>query len=98
MKWARNNTELLAWVTALLVPFLIDPSATHFSFCLFHLAGLDWCPGCGLGRSIAWLYRGEWSQSFQTHWFGIPGVLFLMHRIIVLLRIQLTLKPKPTTT
>ncbi|WP_245681362.1 DUF2752 domain-containing protein [Arcticibacter eurypsychrophilus] len=43
--------------------------------------GLTWCPGCGLGRSIASILHGNLSQSFHYHWFGIPGLLILISRI-----------------
>ena len=95
MKWVRKNSELLAWLIALTIPFFIDPAASdHFTICLFHHLGFEHCPGCGLGRSIAWLYRGEITQSFETHFLAIPAVCMLGYRIL-----QLTIKhPKIVTT
>jgi hypothetical protein len=83
MKWVKQNNELMAWIIALFVPFFIDPRAdSHFSICFFKWIGIDWCPGCGLGKSIAFLYRGEWRLSFsislagyRCHFsFSSPGV------------------------
>ncbi|MCA1745114.1 MAG: DUF2752 domain-containing protein [Bacteroidales bacterium] len=42
---------------------------------------LGFCPGCGLGTSISWLFRGQLSQSFASHPLGIPAVGILVHRI-----------------
>lgn len=95
IKWIRKNSELMAWTFALTIPFFIDPAATnHFTICLFHHLGFNNCPGCGLGRSIAWLYRGELNHSVQTHFLAIPTVILLGYRIL-----QLTINnPKTATT
>ena len=89
MKWIKVHIELLAWLVSLVTPFLINPNDTsHFSFCFFKNTGLSWCPGCGLGHSIAYLYRGEWLLAIQTHWLGIVTVVLLIYRIIQLLSKQ----------
>lgn len=95
MKWVRKNSELMAWSFALTIPFFIDPAASnHFTICLFHHLGFEHCPGCGLGRSMAWLYRGEFLHSFQTHFLAIPTIILLAYRIL-----QLTIiHPKTFTT
>ncbi|MBL0136687.1 MAG: DUF2752 domain-containing protein [Chitinophagaceae bacterium] len=86
MKWLLKHTELIGWCIALLCPFFIDPAIQdHFSFCLFHQLGITWCPGCGLGRSMAYLYQGELQLSWQTHWLAIPTLLILIARIVQLL-------------
>lgn len=85
MKWIQKNKELLAWCIALLLPAFIDPrSEEHFTVCLFHHLGFTACPGCGLGRSLAWLYQGDLLQSFQTHYFAVPALLILLYRIFQL--------------
>lgn len=95
IKWIRKNSELMAWAIALTIPFFIDPAASnHFTICLFHHLGVENCPGCGLGRSLAWLYRGDLLHSFQTHFLAIPTVILLAYRIL-----QLTIiNPKTFTT
>lgn len=60
------------------------------SICLFDRLG-DWfgfafCPGCGLGRSVGWLARGEFVASWQLHPLAGPAVLILTLHIIRLLR------------
>jgi len=97
MKWVKLNMELMAWITALFVPFFIDPWASnHFSICFFKWIGIDWCPGCGLGKSIAFLYRGEWRLSFESHWLGAAATFLLAYRVFNLLRKNFFLT-KPTT-
>lgn len=33
------------------------------------------CPTCGLGRSLAFAFRGEWNESLNAHPLGIPFLL-----------------------
>ncbi|MBC7848557.1 MAG: DUF2752 domain-containing protein [Chitinophagaceae bacterium] len=85
MKKLKRNKELIAWVVALLIPIFINPAETsHFTLCVFNAIGFNWCPGCGLGRSIASFYRGNISQSLEQHWFGIAAVFVLAYRILYL--------------
>ncbi|PST85045.1 DUF2752 domain-containing protein [Pedobacter yulinensis] len=88
MKAIRTGTpELLFWLTGLTLLFLSDPHQHHFSLCPLANAGLEhWCPGCGIGRSIALLLHGEFSRSFDMHWFGLPALVILLHRIFTLIR------------
>lgn len=76
--------EMLLWSVALFVPIFIDPNRQHASFCLFHNLGIDFCPGCGLGRSLAFLYRGDITHSFLSHPLGIIVFGILLFRIITL--------------
>lgn len=80
--------EALAWIAALLAMGLMDPDGAHlFSFCPFSYV-LEWCPGCGLGHAIAWLFRGEIVASWQAHPIGIPAVLLLVFRSSKLFYLQ----------
>ncbi|WP_345333624.1 DUF2752 domain-containing protein [Mucilaginibacter defluvii] len=77
--------ELCFLVAALIALAITDPAAkTHFSLCPLKMAGIGWCPGCGLGHSISWLFRGNISNSFQAHWLGIPALIVIAWRIITL--------------
>jgi hypothetical protein len=72
--------EAIAWLAALLAMALMEPGEAHlFSFCPFSYV-LEWCPGCGLGHAIAWLFRGEFMASWQAHPLGVPAVLLLSFR------------------
>jgi len=76
--------ELFLWIGLLLAPILIDPSKSHSSLCLFHNLGIDFCPGCGLGRSLAYFYRGDLAHSFLANPLGIILFGILIFRIISL--------------
>jgi len=76
------NLEACLWVVALAFPLFIDPAEPgHFSFCIFRFLGLETCPGCGLGRSLANLYRGDLMASFKAHPLGPAALLILTYRI-----------------
>jgi hypothetical protein len=80
-------TEVLLWITGVGVLAAMDPVGDHlFSFCPFSWVLKDFCPGCGLGHSIAFLFRGEILASWKTHPLGIPAVAVLLLRCINLLR------------
>lgn len=76
--------ELIFWITALFALAMTDPSTPHYSLCLFRFLGWKHCPGCGLGHSIAYLIRGNFSASWHSHFFGIPALCIILHRIAVL--------------
>ncbi|MCU0356491.1 MAG: DUF2752 domain-containing protein [Cyclobacteriaceae bacterium] len=61
---------------------LIDPlTGNHVAVCPLALSGLDFCPGCGLGRSVSHLLHGQWRESWAMHPLGIPAFLILTYRI-----------------
>ena len=81
----RFPLELFIWLLAFIVLYNLDlENKEALSICPIHRAGFDWCPGCGLGRSIGLLMHGEVKASMQMHWLGIPTVLVLLHRIVIL--------------
>lgn len=57
--------------------WLHDPDVDgHQTICPFRaLTGLP-CPGCGITRSLVFLYRGDLLTSLRYHLFGIPTALF----------------------
>lgn len=82
---ASINLELIFWCGGLVAPFFVNPyDENPASFCLFHNLGIDVCPGCGLGRALALLYRGDLISSFMTHPLAIFFVLITGFRIITL--------------
>jgi len=79
--------EAILWLAALSLLLFVDPyGEQHFSFCIFKNLGFESCPGCGLGRSIALIYRGELAASFGAHPLGIITFGFICARIIRLFR------------
>jgi hypothetical protein len=81
----RKNMEAYIWLMVL-VYLIVTPvkPETHFTVCPLSLAGFDYCPGCGLGRSIGLLLHGELIQSLQMHPLAILAVLLIANRIVVL--------------
>lgn len=78
--------EALIWVIALTVLAIMDPHEAHYSICPLSNMGFEFCPGCGLGTSISFLFRGDVRASFATHPLGIFAVIILSFRIIDLIR------------
>jgi hypothetical protein len=80
--------EAFVWITGIFFLLLIDPAEQHFSLCPLHHLGWSFCPGCGLGKSISYLLRGELQQSLQTHPLGLFGLAILSMRIFQLLKLN----------
>jgi len=79
--------ELGFWIAAIIALGLSNPSAaTHFTLCPLKLAGINWCPGCGIGHSIAYLLHGDIAHSWHAHWLGIPAFFIIVHRIFILFK------------
>jgi len=78
--------EAICWLIGLILLAMLNPYTSHplFSLCIFHHIGWENCPGCGLGTSIALIFRGDFHNSIQTHVLGIPTLIVLVRRIIVL--------------
>ena len=77
----RIPVELLVWVTGLLVLASMDTDG-HFTLCPLKNAGWNFCPGCGLGRSIGLLFKGDLPASLDAHPLGIFAVIILSFRIL----------------
>jgi hypothetical protein len=81
------SPELGFWLIAILFLACIDPSNTHFSFCVFKQLGISICPGCGLGRSVSSLLHGDLARSLEIHVLGTFALAVIVYRIL-----QLTIK------
>ena len=82
--------ELLFWLAALCALAFTNPgSSNHFSLCPLKAAGITWCPGCGLGHSISWIFHGDIVRSWQAHWLGIPALFIILYRIYVLSKLAI---------
>lgn len=78
----RRYFELTFWITALLLLAFMDPgNSTHYSFCIFKFIGIKFCPGCGLGHSISYVFHGELQASLAAHPLGIFAVVVIAFRI-----------------
>lgn len=76
--------EIAIWSTALVLLTLMPPNDVHYSLCPLKAAGIDFCPGCGLGHSLSWLLHGEFRNSLHTHPLGVFALGVLVYRIITL--------------
>jgi hypothetical protein len=87
--------EAMIWTAGLIVLAFYNPDGeTHFSICPLYNLGFDFCPGCGLGKSISLLFRGELTRSFAAHPMGIFAVIVLSYRIFQLTKNYLNLYGK----
>ncbi|MCW5914154.1 MAG: DUF2752 domain-containing protein [Chitinophagaceae bacterium] len=78
-----KNKELLFWTIALVflyfLPFGNDPV-----LCPIKLAGLSFCPGCGIGSAIHLVLHLNLGDSIQAHYLGIPATIVILYRTITL--------------
>ena len=80
VKFAWERKEGLIWICALVFLALQDPGHHHYTLCPLNNLGFSFCPGCGLGRAIAWFFRGDLEASLMAHPMGIPAVVLLLYR------------------
>lgn len=80
-----KNLELCFWVSAIIFLFFLEPSAGHFTLCPINNLGFSFCPGCGLGHSIHYALRLNFSESFSHHPLGIIAIIIIFSRIIKLI-------------
>jgi hypothetical protein len=73
--------ELFIWITALILLAISTPGTNHFTLCPLANIGITWCPGCGLGRAITYVFHGEIKQALALHWFVFPALAILLFRI-----------------
>lgn len=89
--YLQKKFELITWIAALVLLAWMPFGSGDFSFCPFHLLGFKFCPGCGLGRSVHLLFKGEFRQSFQMHPLGIPATSIIGYRILSLIRLNFSI-------
>ena len=83
----KVDREALLWIAGLLTLAVSRPDADrHYTVCPFRHVGLRRCPGCGLGRSISYLFRGRVRDSFQAHPLGVFALAVILGRIATLLK------------
>lgn len=87
--WSLIGLEALIWITGLIyLIFLNSPEQSHFTICPIANLGFEFCPGCGLGNSISYLFNGDFVSSFQSHPLGIFAVIVISIRIFSLIKIN----------
>jgi Protein of unknown function (DUF2752) len=82
------NSEPFLWLAGLIFLYFINPTQTHFTFCPFKNLGINFCPGCGLGRSIHYLMHFQVQKSFECHPLGIFAFIILVHRVFTIFKTE----------
>ncbi len=82
LKYIFGNSEMIIWILAIILLALNDPfTEPKTSLCILKNIGFPNCWGCGLGKSMSFLLRGEVVKSFDAHFMGIPASGVLLFRI-----------------
>jgi len=82
-------------MAALISLALTSPTGNaHFSLCPLKMLGISWCPGCGLGHAICFLFHGDLKNSFHAHWLGLPAVIIILRRIYILGKMRFFASPE----
>ncbi|MDR9419685.1 DUF2752 domain-containing protein [Gracilimonas sp.] len=81
MKFIHKHIEWFAFAIGLILLAFMSPENAGTSFCLFDLAGIEFCPGEGLGHSISYTFRGDLSSALSAHLAGPFAVVILIGRI-----------------
>ncbi len=87
-RWIKQlPLELIFWIGSLVAIILLEPeSGNHMSICPLSQLGLDWCPGCGLGRSMNLLARGDFQASWSMHPLAMLAFVVIFSRIWTLIK------------
>ncbi|WP_262912227.1 DUF2752 domain-containing protein [Algoriphagus sp. AGSA1] len=85
--FSKLPLELVFWIGSLIAVLFLDPhGGSHFSLCPLSQLGIEWCPGCGLGRSMSLLARGEFQASWSMHPLASLAYLVIIARIWQLIK------------
>jgi hypothetical protein len=89
-----SSFELYIWLGSLIFLFssYYFNSLNHFTFCPLSLSGINYCPGCGLGKSVSAILHGKIQQSFNYHYMGIPALIIILIRIKSLIKFKANLE------
>jgi hypothetical protein len=82
----RINIELFFWIGGLTYLAFMNPSETNFTLCPIKNLGFSFCPGCGLGHSISFLFHGQIQESLHHHPLGIFALGVILWRIFKLIK------------
>jgi hypothetical protein len=92
----RRYSELGVWILALVLLATMNPAIESQSVCFFKFIGIPFCPGCGLGHSISFLFHGELRSSLSAHPLGIFALIVILFRIYKLSSLHIFSNSKPT--
>ncbi len=86
MRFIRKHLEWIVFSTGLILLGIMSPENAGSSFCFFEFIGIDFCPGEGLGHSIAYSFRGDLSSAMEAHIAGPAAIIILSSRIVYVWR------------
>jgi|AntRauTorcE11898_2_1112593.scaffolds.fasta_scaffold46642_2 hypothetical protein len=86
MRFIRKHLEWMVFGIGILLLGLMSPENTGTSFCFFEWIGIGFCPGEGLGHSISYTFRGNFTAAIQAHFAGPFAVAILGSRVIYIWR------------
>lgn len=85
--WSLLGFEALVWIVGLFyLAFIYSPGESHFTICPLANLGIEFCPGCGLGNSISYLFKGDFISSIHAHPLGFFALIVLTIRIINIIK------------
>ncbi|MEX0843662.1 MAG: DUF2752 domain-containing protein [Balneolaceae bacterium] len=82
MRFINKHLEWVVFSIGLILLGIMNPENFGTSLCLFEFAGIDFCPGEGLGHSIAYTFRGDFSSAMKANMAGPAAILILSLRIL----------------
>lgn len=85
-KLFNEHFEWVALSVGLLLMAVMNPYTDYeATWCLFENIGITFCPGEGLGHSIAFMVRGEYISSIEANIMGPFALIILISRIVYLI-------------
>lgn len=82
IRQVKQHAEAICWSSAILIISLASMDGP--SLCFFKLAGIPFCPGCGLAHAMQEAIYLNFRDSLSHHPMGLPAVLILLYRIYIL--------------
>lgn len=82
----KRHFEWIAFSLGLTAMAVMNPYIENgISWCLFESLGITFCPGNGLGHSIALLFRGDYIRAIEANFMGPVAVAVIVLRVLYLL-------------
>lgn len=95
----NRHFEWMIFAIGLLLLAMMNPYAEQgASWCLLEWAGVPFCPGEGLGHSVAFIFRGDWHSAMQANVLGPFAMVIILGRIGTLLNKNFIEKQPRNTT
>jgi hypothetical protein len=83
----NRHFEWIALSIGLVLMAIMNPYTDYAStWCLFENVGINFCPGEGLGHSIAFFVRGEYASAMEANFMGPAALFIIISRILYRLK------------